>query len=212
MSDTRYNAVILRILGDPQKIHWRVWSPQWWRVDRLWGVYKWASIVVSVFFLILGFCLLNSPNNIRSGAHLLIAAVAVASFGLGTVMRRMERIGEITNEVLVIWRGRRDELWKDKHLSRVLSEGRSTIDAKDRFRLTNYLHTVFDVFEYAIHLISNGYFPSPEDVAGQYVGLIEKALKMPHVMEIWREESFQDEYSQQLRDVVKMIIDEMRTE
>lgn len=167
----------------------------------------WASAFVSVVFFVLGVYFLVCTETVRSGAHLLIASAAVASFGFGAIMRRKERIGEITKEVLVMWQSRREELWKDERLSQILSMDQSALDAESKIRLTNYLYTIFDLLEYAIHLCSNGYFSPRKDVAHQYADLIGKILKMPHVAQIWLEEDFQAEYSQPLRDAVNLTIE-----
>lgn len=154
----------------------------------------------------------------RVGATLIIAAAAFFSYGFNTHLQRRVRIGENTSGVLGMLRGRWDELRGDETLTKVFAGVISDLSVEERVKLRAYLYTVFDVYEYAIHLIQNGYFDHADSLAAQYENMIRKTLLYPHVVDLWEEVNdtgdsvFQNEYSRYLTGVVNGILAELRND
>ena len=186
------------------------------RIDNLSHAYVVIAGIFVVLAFIAGLCFFANDKP-RIGVPLLIAVAAFLTYGFNTHLQRKLRVGENTSGVLIMLRSRWDELRTDKTLSEIISGDKPELSNIDRIKLRFFLHTLFDVFEYAIHLISNGYFNHPESLSLQYKNLIQKTLSYPFVVDIWKETNeageatFQNEYTQQLREVVNAIIEEMQT-
>ena len=186
------------------------------RIDNLSHAYVVIAAIFAVSTLIVGLCFFANDKP-RIGVPLLIAVAAFSTYGFNTFLQRKLRVGDSTSDVLTMLRSRWDELRTDKTLSKIISGDKPELSNIDRIKLRFFLHTLFDVFEYAIHLISNGYFDHPESLSLQYKNLIKKTLSYPFVVDIWKEtneagdETFQNEYTPQLREVVNTIIGEIQT-
>lgn len=187
------------------------------RLDILSHLYIFFILIATVVAGIIGLCYLEKGHP-RVGVPLLIAVAAFLTYGFNTTIQRRVRVGENTSGVLEMLRGRWDELRSDETLSQIFSGKKANLTDIERVKLRFFLYTLFDVYEYAIHLIYHGYFPHAESLAVQYKNLIRKTLTYPHVISIWEEtneseeKTFQNEYSSQLRDVVNAIAYDLRDE
>jgi len=174
-------------------------------------------LVLSAIAIFLGICFLSTSQP-RVGVPLLIAAAAFLTYGFNAQLQRQLRVGAYTSGVLAMLRGRWDELRNDSTLVAIFSGGKESLTNEEELKLRYYLYTLFDVYDYATHLIYYGYFSYPEALANQYENMIRKLLLSPHVVTVWesRDETgelfFQNEYSPHLRKVVSIIVSELRSQ
>ena len=152
----------------------------------------------------------------RIGVTAILAVGAFVTYGANAHIQRKVRIGEATSAVLGILRGRWDEIRTDETLCEIFSGEKKELTPKEREKLRYFLYTLFDTYDYAIHLIYHGYFDYADELAGHYRNMIDKTLSKPFVIEIWEEQDsnakfiFQNEYTPQLRKVIDILIAERR--
>ncbi len=210
---TRNPGSIIMNARGPEK-----WTDRIRRIDYSSNIYMGFCVFVIIVFVLLALCSFVI-GEARNGFTLLIASVALFGYGLNTSIQRIIRIGDTTDGLLGILRGRLDKLREDDGLLEAMaSTSRTSLDEKKVNKLRYYLYTLFDVYEYAIHLIHNGYFPNAADVAAVYEDIIKKQLAVPIVAEIWKEQDkngkyvFQNEYTPYLRTGVDQLLQEIEVE
>ena len=180
------------------------------RMDFLTHLY----ILINIFLIIIGLTISSLffyHGKWDDAAYIALATGAFFTYAYNTHLHRGIRIGEYTSNLMDMLHKRWDEFKNDNELIKLSSKDFGTLTDEEKNKLLHYMYPLFDVFDYALHLLQNGYFGHNTGLAGSYENIFKRTLKNHHIASIWNEidkngeRYFQIEYSPYLRDIINNI-------